>query len=121
MRGLGAMEEIGLADRVRYVGPCVIEGRLFDLGAYPGLRFGSGRVIGEIHEVLDPDALVALDQFEGFEPAAPHDSLYLRERVPLLIPKAVMAWLYVYNREPEETRWIEGGDWRIHLERRTQG
>ena len=119
MRGLGALDEIGVGDRLRFVGPCVIEGQLFDLGEYPGLRRGTTRVVGEIHAVLDPTALEELDRFEGFEPDRPQASLYLRERVRLVEPTGMQAWIYVYNRVPDPSRCIEGGDWRAHLARRS--
>jgi gamma-glutamylcyclotransferase (GGCT)/AIG2-like uncharacterized protein YtfP len=121
MRGLGAMNEIAVAPHLRYVGPCVIDGQLFDLGAYPGLRIGSGRVIGEMHALLDPIALPALDRFEGFDPGAPNDSLYLRKRVELVEPAFIEAWVYVYNQSIESETRIDGGDWRAHLDQRSKG
>jgi len=121
LRGLGAMQEIGVGDRLRFVGPCSIEGQLFDLGPYPGLRRGTGFVIGEIYALLDPEALHVLDRFEGFEPARRRKSLYLRERVPLIEPAATQAWVYFYNQIPDASQRIESGDWRAHLVARANG
>ncbi len=115
LRGLAAMQEIGVGDRLRFVGPCSIEGQLFDLGPYPGLRRGTGLVVGEIYALLDREALQALDRFEGFEPARPRESLYLRERVPLIEPADTQAWIYFYNEVPDASQRIESGDWRAHL------
>ncbi|MCR9096322.1 MAG: gamma-glutamylcyclotransferase [bacterium] len=112
MRGLGAVEHLGITERLRFVGPCVLEGELFDLGDWPGMRPGNGRVVAEIHALLDPDVLPLLDAFEDFDPAAPRGSLYLRERVPLVEPVGATAWTYVYNRIPDASARIPSGDWR---------
>ena len=120
MSGLGAMDALGLALSLRFEGPCMIPGRLFDLGAYPGLRPGPGRVHGEIYRLLDLPALTTLDEFEDFDPSRPADSLYLRERVQLLEPVGTLAWVYVYNREPSRGDRIAQGDWRAHLTSRNR-
>ena len=121
LRGLAAMQEIGVGNRLRFVGPCLIEGQLFDLGAYPGLRRGTGLVVGEIYALLDSEALKTLDRFEDFEPAQPHGSLYLRERVSLIEPADTEAWIYFYNQVPDASQQIESGDWRAHLAARADG
>lgn len=115
MRGLGGLEAAGIAAQVRYVGPCAIPGELFDLGDYPGLRPGDGRVVGELYSVLAPEAFARLDAFEGYEPDRPRESLYLRERIELLVPRGQHAWLYVYNHVPDAHARVPDGDWRAHL------
>lgn len=118
LRGLGAMAKLGILDRVRFVGPCLIEGQLFDLGAYPGLRRGTGLVVGEIYALLDLEALRILDQFEDFDAAQARESVYLRERVQLIEPAETEAWLYIYNRMPDPSHRIASGDWRAHQAQR---
>lgn len=117
MRGLGGRAAAGVEERLRYVGPCVIRGELYDLGAYPGLRPGDGRVVAELHRVGSPDVFTLLDAFEGFAPGDPEGSLFVRERVPLVEPAGTSAWLYVYNRRPDARCRIPTGDWRAHRER----
>jgi len=112
MRGLGGVERLEIGDRMRFVGPCLLEGELFDLGDWPGMRPGDGRVAGEIHALLDPDVLRVLDAFEDFDPENPRGSLYLRERVRLIEPEGASAWTYVYNRIPDASARIPSGDWR---------
>jgi gamma-glutamylcyclotransferase (GGCT)/AIG2-like uncharacterized protein YtfP len=118
MRGLGAMETLGIAEAFRFEGPCLIPGRLFDLGPYPGLRPGPGRVRGELYSVRRPDAVAVLDEFEGFKPDRSRESLYLRDRILLLEPEGTPAWVYVYNHEPRSDELIVEGDWRVRLRAR---
>lgn len=118
MRGLGAMDRLGLGDQLRFVGPCVLEGALFDLGRYPGLRHGDGRVVAELYALLSPGVLDALDAFEDYQPARPRDSLYLRERIRLVEPAETEVWVYVYNSVPDASCRIPDGDWRAQLARR---
>lgn len=113
------MKKIGVGDRLRFVGPCTIEGQLFDLGDYPGLREGVGSVTGEVFALLDPEAIEVLDRFEDFFPDEPRESHYLRKRIQLIEPRAVTAWVYVYNHAPPPDRRIEEGDWRAYLARRS--
>jgi len=112
------MGPLGLSDRVRYVGPCLCSGELFDLGDYPGLRPGNARVVGELYAVLDSATFVRLDEFEGFDPAKPRESLYLRERVELIEPAKTQAWIYTYNHVPDASERITSGDWRAHFNSR---
>ncbi|MBJ19708.1 MAG: hypothetical protein GY910_10865 [bacterium] len=119
MRGLGGMNSLGISDRMRYVGPCICAGELFDLGGYPGLRLGEARVVGELYAILDPQVLEILDEFEGFDPERPRESLYLRERTDLIDPPQMRAWVYRYNHVPDARARIGSGDWRAHLHSRS--
>ena len=64
-------------------------GELIDLGAYPGLRSGSGVVVGEVFTVSD-EMLETTDQIEG------HPDFYTRriESIELEDGTAVDAWVY---------------------------
>jgi len=118
MRGLGAMGELGISDRLRYVGPCTVMGELFDLGRFPGMRHGDGQVIAEIHALLAAEVIEVLDEFEGYSAARPRESLYLREAITLIAPSGVEAWVYTYNEVPDASMRITSGDWRAHLSER---
>jgi pyruvate carboxylase len=115
MRGLGASQSLGLEKAIRFKGPCICTGELFDLGDYPGLRPGQARIAGELYALLDPGAITTLDCFEGFDPNQPRESLDLRERVKLIAPKETTAWIYLYNHTPDASQHIPSGDWRFHL------
>jgi len=115
MRGLGGADELGIG--LRFVSNCEIPGQLIDLGDYPGLLTGPGRVLGELFEVLEPETLAQLDRFEGFDPTDRQGSLYLREAVPLISPRQ-MASIYRYNQARDGYPQVISGDWRAHLAQR---
>ena len=115
MSGFEAPRSLGIESALRFRGPCLCVGQLYDLGDYPGLRRGPGRVVAELYEVIDLGAVETLDEFEGFDPRCPEESLYLRERIRLLEPVDTEAWIYVYNHPPDVERQILSGDWRRHL------
>ena len=51
----------------RYVGPATTRGRLYDLGAYPGMRAARGRgelVAGDLYRVSTPEVWRVLDRYE---------------------------------------------------------
>ncbi|MBK7947980.1 MAG: gamma-glutamylcyclotransferase [Deltaproteobacteria bacterium] len=115
------LDRLGVGAGLRRVGACRVSGVLYDLGPYPALRAAVRTdevVCGELHAVLDPGIFAVLDAFEGFDPADPSGSDYLRERVPLLEPRGRSAWIYVYNRQPDANQRIASGDWRLHLAKR---
>lgn len=85
---------------------------LLDLGSYPGLIPGAGRVRGELYGFEDVDAVLEpLDRIEGY--CAGEPSLY--QRVVLQVESGVgaqWAWTYAYAREGGMP--IPSGDWREH-------
>lgn len=106
-------------ERLRCVGPCVLRGRLLDLGAFPGLVPGEGVVRGELYELPGAGAgaaevLASLDAYEGCDPGDPAGSLYLRRLVHVIEPP-LRAWAYVYNGAAEGATEVLGGDWRAHV------
>lgn len=101
---------------LRPVGPCTLEGQLYDLGEYPGLVAGDQAVVGELFEVLDPRTLVLLDGYERYDPADLSGSLFVRLLVRLRHPEATDAWVYLYNQPLVGAALVPGGDWVAHLE-----
>jgi len=88
------------------VGPAKTEGRLYDLGAYPGLKEGTGEVRGELYRITDLRRLFeALDRYEGRE---------YRRTVKDVVTEngeCVDAWVYLYLPPVRERRIIETGDY----------
>jgi gamma-glutamylcyclotransferase (GGCT)/AIG2-like uncharacterized protein YtfP len=114
MTGLGGQERLGIEHQLELVGPCVLEGTLIDIDWYPGLaREPRGRVVGELHRVRDLTVLDVLDRYEGYDPADPIGSQYLRELIVTVAPGSD-AWVYILNHELPARPRIATGDWRSH-------
>ena len=117
----GAAERARLDGASRVVGPAMIEGHLFDLGAFPGLVLkapGGGtpsRIEGELRELVDPSAVFAwLDLYEGMGAADPLDDPYRRELREVLVAetgRVLPAWVYVYQGALEGARLLPVGRW----------
>jgi gamma-glutamylcyclotransferase (GGCT)/AIG2-like uncharacterized protein YtfP len=101
----------------RFLGKGWIVAKLYDLGDYPGAiksRAPADRVEGEIYELPDPSTqLGALDEIEEFYPENPKGSLFVREKVDVLLPggQRMTAWSYLLPRIPKEGRLIPSGDY----------
>jgi gamma-glutamylcyclotransferase (GGCT)/AIG2-like uncharacterized protein YtfP len=80
-----------------------VRGRLFDLGPYPALVAGEGRVAGELWRFTEEDlavTLAALDRIEGFCGQA--DDWYHRQVIQCRVAdESVPAWTYSYARPQE--------------------
>jgi gamma-glutamylcyclotransferase (GGCT)/AIG2-like uncharacterized protein YtfP len=96
-----------------------IAAALFDLGIYPAaIPASDGRVWGEVHRMLDADAvLTVLDEIEGFRPSEPDASLYMRAETPVTLDdgSVTTAWAYFYNAPLGRAQRIESGDYLEHL------
>jgi gamma-glutamylcyclotransferase (GGCT)/AIG2-like uncharacterized protein YtfP len=100
----------------RFVGSAHIEGRLFDLGHYPGLLQGDGQVTGEVYEVDDAH-LTRLDGVEGVVPGDRDASQYWREEVTVLSGplQGQRVQTYVYNGPVDGCVPIPHGDYRRYI------
>jgi gamma-glutamylcyclotransferase (GGCT)/AIG2-like uncharacterized protein YtfP len=96
-----------------------IQAALFDLGIYPAaIPASEGRVWGEVHRMLDVDAVLAvLDEIEGFRPSEPDASLYTRAETIVTFDdgRTVQAWAYFYNAPLGRAQRIESGNYLEHL------
>ena len=105
-----------IAAAVRAAIPATVAGRLYDLGPFPALGPGDDRVRGELL-LIDPalltSTLTLLDELEGFVPADPRGSIYLREVAPARTEagETIAANLYRYNRGPAALRYLPDGEW----------
>lgn len=91
-----------------------VVGELVDLGAYPGLRVGSGVVEGELHQpAAMAELLTRLDPVEDFEGwDGVERSMYHRAIVRAETPAGPqLAWTYLY-RGDEDRPVIADGRWR---------
>lgn len=108
-----------LDNALRSVGRGWISAALFDLGIYPAaIPAAEGRVWGEVHQMLDTEAvLAALDDIEGYSASEPETSLYQRVRtaVTLVDGRVADAWVYFYNAPLGRAERIASGDYLEHL------
>ena len=104
MRGYALHQALG--SRSTFLGAGEVRGRLLDLGRYPGLIDGAGRVRGEIYRLDDPELLPVLDREEG----------YNFERCCAIVTLAngrhARAWVYRYRGPQNRAVPIPDGDYR---------
>jgi gamma-glutamylcyclotransferase (GGCT)/AIG2-like uncharacterized protein YtfP len=99
-----------------FVSDATLRGRLYDLGAYPGVVVdaAAGAVLGELYEV-STGVLDALDDYEGCD-----DGFYARMRAEVDAGgDRIACWVYALN--PERYRLdapIDSGDWIAHANAR---
>jgi gamma-glutamylcyclotransferase (GGCT)/AIG2-like uncharacterized protein YtfP len=98
-----------LEGRARYVGCGQVEGRIVDLGSYPGAVADPGaRLRGEVYEIVDPALWAALDSAEGPQ--------YHRREVTVRSDGGheMAACIYWYIGPLGRGVPIPGGDYRAH-------
>ena len=103
------------------LGPARVQGRLYDLGTYPGWLQGEGLVRGEIYR-LSSSHLQRLDEVEEMVPGDPVGSLYWRDRIQVVkgFCSGQWVWVYRYNRSVTGCFLIPSGDYLEHV-RQTPG
>lgn len=104
MRGY-ALHDV-LAHRTTFLAEGSVAGRLLDLGRYPALVAGAGRVKGEVYRLDDPELLPVLDREEGYNFAR---SITI---VSLAGGRRLRAWVYRYRGPRERAVPIPHGDYR---------
>lgn len=105
-----------LAPYARAVVPATTRGQLCDLGLFPALIDAEGIVRGELVALDSGDlraALVILDALEGYDPADPSGSMYVRRVVGVQLGDgtAAAAYAYFYNRDPQGLTPVLSGEW----------
>ena len=119
MTGFDRRRRLGMDGQMTFKGRGHIEGALFDLGLYPAaVPASDGKVWGELFEFTDAQpVLAALDEIEGYRPAEPDTSLYVRRLVPVQLADgtAADAWAYFYNAPLGSAPKISSGDYLEYL------
>jgi gamma-glutamylcyclotransferase (GGCT)/AIG2-like uncharacterized protein YtfP len=90
---------------------------LYNLGWFPGIVPGPGKVIGELHEYKNPDIVQrAMDRIEGYT-GDPANSLFVRKLVTVTVNETgekVTCNAYVFNRDPSgNAKKIDNGVWEL--------
>ena len=103
--------------RMHSAGPCRIPGRLYRVrnpGSfdYPALIPMPGHTArGELFK-LPADDLSAIDAYDGFRPASPESSTYLRRNLTVQTASgAERAWVYIWNQSTRGLTPIRGNAW----------
>ena len=79
---------------------CIRGFKMFNLGAYPGIEYGDGRVLGELY-LVDDLTLEKLDILEE------EGSLYIRTTSRVYTDdNEYEAYVYVYNHEVENPNYL---------------
>jgi gamma-glutamylcyclotransferase (GGCT)/AIG2-like uncharacterized protein YtfP len=107
-----------LAKTSNFLGDARVAGRLYDLGAYPGMSLSSNGqyVKGELYEVHPEHwskVIQRLDEYEGCSDRDAEPQEYCRKLVSaeLRSGESVEAWAYVLNRDARGLREIPSGDY----------
>ncbi len=119
MAGFDRRRRASMDAKLTYLGRGSIQGWLFDLGLYPAaIPASDGRVWGEVYEVADSAAVLAvLDEIEGYRLDDPDRSLYVRSPVAVKMPEGTerTAWAYFYNAPLGQAERIPSGDYLEHV------
>jgi gamma-glutamylcyclotransferase (GGCT)/AIG2-like uncharacterized protein YtfP len=93
------------------------EGKLYDIGLYPGAIADTGNgqyVFGSIFLVDEPKATFAvLDEYEGFEADEPYPNEFIRQlmEIDMEDEKKIDCWVYLYNLPVERFQLIASGNY----------
>lgn len=106
-----------LAARTQYLGRASFQGKLYALANYPAAIASietNAQVFGEVYLVHCVDELFALlDDYEECSAAFPAPTIYIRQQVPVVLNDGQIsrAWIYLYNRQVDESLRILSGDY----------
>ncbi len=108
-----------LRGAARHLGPASAGGRLYDLGAYPGMKGPHGRgdrVVGDVYRVMNPHVLRVLDRYEAG--AARSKPRFVRARCIVKLDRRGRraAWVYAYRCSVVNAARIASGDYRLHCQ-----
>lgn len=98
----------------RYIGPAVLPNhRMFSLGGFPGVvptNEAISPVHGELYAVAD---WTPLDRLEGYRPADPDNSMYVRRMVTVQTPDngPTLTGAYIWNGRDMDWPNINSGVW----------
>ena len=95
---------------VKYVGDDLVNGLLYNLGGYPGLKitdltFSESRptVVGEVFRLLTDSIVAVLDAYEGYP--------FLYGRQTMRTQGGLSVWAYTYVPTVPLSSLIVNGDW----------
>ncbi|RMF61541.1 MAG: gamma-glutamylcyclotransferase [Calditrichaeota bacterium] len=122
-RDLGHPLHSFLKEHGRFIGLGTVQGKLVDLGSYPGLVRSDNpadRVLGEVFVLsLEPERVLRrLDEYEG---CGDEEPLYRREKMTVSLDHGgqEQAWVYVFNGAATGRPEIASGDYVAYVASRS--
>ena len=106
-----------LAGGCEYYAEGIMQGTLYEVCGYPGAiqsNSANDKVFGELYQLLDRDRVLArLDEYEECSCRFPKPYEYIRGLVSIELfdGEAVLAWVYLYNRDVSKLQQIQSGDY----------
>ncbi|MES2374989.1 MAG: gamma-glutamylcyclotransferase family protein [Bacteroidota bacterium] len=111
-----------LNDNSTLFGAGKFNGRLYDIGEYPGAIIGNENsypIYGSVCKLKNPEVLTALDDYEGFGPDQEQPNLFIRELLPIETSDGTTnCWVYLYNLEVDGFVEITSGDYKTYLKQK---
>ncbi|MBI1748811.1 MAG: gamma-glutamylcyclotransferase [Acidobacteria bacterium] len=119
MGGYDLAEELKNYQFIKYVGPGITPGTLYDLGSYPGAVAAAGMspcVFGEVYEIISDESLPMLDEGQGAVGDDPKLYQFQRDlvRVTLRDGSTTEAWMFFYNMSVAGHSPIPSGNFKQH-------
>ena len=120
LRGLPSPPGRYLRRHSKLLGNAYVNGRLYDLGTYPGLWYDAGstkRIFGQLLLLDEPEeALPLLDEYEGIDPRHPSHNEYRREEaLANWNGHPIPCWCYLLNQMPARKKEILCGNYLEYL------
>lgn len=102
-----------ICSRLEWIGEGSVRGVLYDLGRYPGVVEGEGKVRGVVVRIPH-DVWPEMDAYEGCPRPGGGEGLFRRimTRATLDDGRQFDCWLYVYARDVAGRHAVSSGDWR---------
>lgn len=106
-----------LSRHCTYVADGSMQGKLYEVGGYPGaVESGDRRdtVRGELYKIEDRERLFTLiDDYEECAKSYPQPQEYVRKKLTVTLDGggSVLAWVYLYNHDVSGLIRIESGDY----------
>ncbi|MFD2146691.1 gamma-glutamylcyclotransferase family protein [Mucilaginibacter antarcticus] len=111
-----------LKSNAKFHGAGKFIGRLYDIGEYPGATTGTTQdyeIKGDIYQLTSFNALVILDNYEGYGADQDQPNLYIRELLPVKTTAGIVdCWIYLYNLPVDGLVEIKGGDYQTYLKQK---
>lgn len=103
----------GMMRNARYLRDEMVNATMYNCGSFPGIVLGGETAVRCELFVCDDEfagpMTRMLDNYEGYVPENPDNSLYLRKEIEL--SDGVSASIYEWNRPTEGLEIVESGDW----------